>query len=456
MFGWKRKSGSDSSNVAESGSSGVVSTGIVVELANPPARQPVMDAGVRGMLAEQAARNFVASAAIDPVTTAAAVSELPPVRTIRSRGDRDIATVAVETIEASAVGDVLINGAESGEKVPPLPGAPVTSLFGIRALVEVCADRLAQARQAHEESAAVLRKEREAPGGGWFPGEPIDSEETGDLRRSIRWAKTRMLLIMAVLILIEGAVVTGNQIAYLRLPASQSWQGIAIAVVALAMVTVAPFLVGRWLAPWAHHGKLSRGKIAGISILAAFWLTSAISLALVRVSVDRAHAVQAAEERYQVALTNYQRDQLGARPTPVDPNLVFDPTLPIVMWVAILVGMGVLMCVFEMFHNPFRLEELKCRHAVRSLEERMVGLNTQQDAIERSIGVETMLKESAIAMWQEMPELITEGVNNAVDVTFETMATASGDADMTLAIERHRQEVARRNAASQSEDGAGA
>lgn len=457
MFGKKKTAEAGVETVADATTQQRPSTPVEVRLPNPPRRVPAVDLGIQDARADQDARNLLANGSIDSTTVAASTDEFPPQRAIRARAEVDISGLPAERAETEATGDALIARAEQGEFVSPCPHALSPSAKGIEEQLATVTMELAKVEAKHDKTIEVLEGTATSHDGSTRPGELI-APDTDEPEKALKRVVVRAFLMLCALGLVEGLVVTGNQIAYLRLPFKDSWHGVAIAVVAVLLLTYAPHVMGQLVGPMLHGAAVNKRKLISIVTTGLVWLASAIAAALVRVNVDRAAAIRAAEDARDRAV-NAAFDNPQADPNaipPVDPSAVFDPTLPILMWMAFLIGMGVVFAVIEAHTNPVRVEELRYRVRVKHLTEKKIALTAQADAIATSVELQTAAKALALQMWDAQEEIIRAGADHSVLVFEKVLAEVSGDPDMLLALERHRSEVARRAKAASAEAGAGA
>jgi hypothetical protein len=399
-------------------------------------RDPRIPTGTSLEQARQAAEVDIASRAYDAVQVAAGDTQLP------WQDFRDELTVLertqvmLERIQQLFVGRVLLQRAKEGLLIPRTPEVRSSSAAGAEEELEQTDLEIETVGSQQSTAAAVLAGSQVTADGAAWPGTPIGAG-SADPSRARRRETVRTLGIFAVLLLVEGIVVTLNMYEY----QGTTWIGAAaIAISALAVLSFGPFLLGRALAEMRARRRVRVFELMAAVLLAAFWIAVGVSLALVRVSVDQAAAVKRLEDR--------QADQVTAaleagQPVPqfdaIDPQAIFDPTLPTWFWVATLIGFGVVVLAYEFqSHNPVRTEEAELRSSLFELRVRRMHLVQRLASLKESEAVqEEAIRTTEEYYTEEIDAAVARGA--AAKAEYEVvLVDASGDPEMLGAVEaRH-------------------
>lgn len=413
-------------------------TAAVIHLPHPPVVLPRLNDGHSQERARQAAERAVAAAAIDSATVEASTDFLPYEAERAAQAGVELAGLPVERIESEATGVVLLDDARQGRHGVPSPDALTRSVPGLTDEYARAARIRDQARSQNDRDRAVLDGTEKHPDGTLRPGTHIAPDAT-DLVRAMRWATAAAVLPLLLPALVEGAAVTANMRSYLRVDDADLVLPVAIAVIAVGVLTVVPYLVGRALDDVVHGARLHVVHVVGAAVAVVAWVTVGVVLALVRVDVDRAEAIAKAEEQRQSRIQALQGMGTGADVPLVDPDAVFDPTLPTVLWVAVFLGFGALLILWEMtMRNPARVAELRSRRALLAAEDRVLRLADALSGLEGSVAVQAQVNVLALRMWDAQADIVSAACARDVAVHDRALAEASHDPSMPLAIEQHR------------------
>lgn len=412
---------------------------VTAHLPNTPDRIARPSVGEALQRAQQMAERGIQTGAVDAPGVDATTGELPGEAVIRAEAQLSHARVAGEIAESEASGLTIAESARRGAQVPPAAGALTTSVEGLRAEHARATQDIDESAEENRDHRLMLRGEMPAPDGTHRPGNPI-APDARDLRREVRRQTLRDALPVVIPLLVEGGAVTFNMHTYLRADDGNWLLPLVIAVITVGILTFAPYLLGLTLNDVAQGRSLSLVERVVLGVLAGFWITVGVTLALVRVQVDQAEAVRAAEERYRSDVELAQ--QLGTPVEdipPVDPSTVFDPVLPTVFWIAVFLGFGVALIWWERMHrNPIRMQELRSRLRLTEAKDRGLLLAAQLDDVEHSVALQRQINGLATQMWGDEHEVIDATAEVARSVYHETLGEASGDPSMPIAIERHR------------------
>lgn len=408
---------------------------IDVQLPHPPAGEPHRNSGKSQLDAEQAADRDVHSGSVDPENVEAGVGPLGFDTLREAEASLERAIAKQESLEAEATGKALIEGARQGMQSEQPRWALTTSQAGAKAE----ADRVQTARRKAEETNAhdnaVLDGKATYHDGSHRPGERLSPDTT-----HLKWALFRTTIAAWLPLLLPAAVefwiVASNMRSYLRTDDSDLLTPAAIAVTTVMILTVVPFLLGRWLAGARAGRDASTLERVAAVVAAAFWLGVGTTLAIVRVQVDQANAVARANDAYREAVQQAQSlGQSADSVPPVDPATVFNPVLPTVFWIIVLCGLGVALIWFELNHfNPARLTELKSRAVLVEAVDRDVEAIAWVAQLEGAVDLQTAILETSREMWKHEPDAIRQRAARDVQIYRSTLATASGDPRMVLAI----------------------
>lgn len=426
-----------------------------VQLANPP--EPVVRPGAGELeeRAQQLAERGIRSGAVDAPGVDATTGDLPGEAVIDADAGIRHAGIPAERAETEATGLALAFEAEEGRHVEPAAGALTTSVEGLDLELEAAQDELDAARKAWRRLRAVLRGRRRSADGTVRPGEQIAPDaKADDLRRQIRRENVLAAIPLVIPLVVEGAVMTFNMHAYLRADDTNWWAPLGMAVIALGIVTFAPYLLGRAINDLTHGKRLHIAETVALAALAVVWVVAAVALALVRVQVDQQGAVAAAEDRRRAAIDLAQQTggSTGAVP-PVVPGDVFDATLPTVVWIVVFLGFGLVLLWWEATHrNPVRVAEAKARLRVIGAAEPVALLTAKRAEVLRSVTLQRETNALALAMRDAEHGVVDAVAASARAVYHAALGEAAGDPSMPPAIERHKAARAAR-AADATADG---
>lgn len=407
-----------------------------VQLPHPPAGEPHRNSGKSQLDAEQAADRHIHSGAVDPENVEAGVGPLGFDTLREAEANLEQAIAKQESLEAEAAGKALIEGARQGRQSEQPRWALTTSQAG----AEAEADRAQIARRTAEETNAhdnaVLDGKETYRDGSHRPGEQL-SPGTTHLRWAVFRATTASWLPLLLPAAVEFWIVASNMRSYLRTDDSDLLTPATIAVTTVMILTVVPFLLGRWLAGVQAGREASTLERVAAIVAATFWLGVGTSLAIVRVQVDQANAIAKANNDYRDAVQQAQSlGQSADSVPPVDPATVFNPVLPTIFWIIVLCGLGVALIWFELNHfNPARLAELRSRAVLVEAVDRDVEAIAWVAQLEGAVDLQTAMLETSREMWQHEPDAIRQRAARDVQIYRSTLATASGDPRMVLAIE---------------------
>lgn len=412
---------------------------VTTHLPNTPDRIARPGVGEAMQRAQQMAERGIQTGAVDHPGVDATTGELPGESVIRAEAQLSHARVPGEIAETTASGLTIAESARRGAQVTPAKDALTTSVEGLRQEYARATQEVGDAAEEHSDLRLILKGEKPASDGTHRPGDPI-APEARELRREVRRQTIRDALPVVIPLLVEGGAVTFNMHTYLRADDGNWLLPLVIAVITVGILTFAPYLLGLTLNDAAQGRTLSIVERVVLGVLAGFWITVGVTLALVRVQVDQEAAVRTAEERYRSDVELAQ--QLGTPVEdipPVDPSAVFDPVLPTVFWIAVFLGFGVALIWWERMHrNPIRMQELRARLRLVEAKDRALVLGAQLDDVEHSVALQQQINGLAAQMWVDEHEVIDATAEVARSVYHETLGEASGDPSMPLAIERHR------------------
>ncbi len=302
-----------------------------------------------------------------------------------------------------------------------------TSEAGLLTELEKAQEALSQAQRAHDFDVAVLNGETLAKDGTARAGDPLTPGRArqGVLTRVLSRAMIAVALYLALPGLIEGNVVATNVRAYLRVDDADVFGPLVIAASAIIVLTLIPFLLGKRVNKVIHGRKLVLGEQIVYSAAAGFWLVGGVALAMVRVSVDRDSRVR------QVAQDS------GRTVQEIDPSQVFDPTLPTVFWIIVLLGLGVALITLELTDNPAQRGELRTRIALVDQEQKTRAIEEALAEVRGQIALAEHHLATTRAMWKKEFVAITARAERDKQVYRMELCLASGDPNLALALE-HR------------------
>lgn len=414
--------------------------------ATPP-DTPDFPAGRHVLEAQQQAERDIASGALDVSYVEAGEGPLPSQQEIRARAQLRKEGARQQAASAEAIATALLQDAEQGLHTTPPRGmrtsrvrrARSRSLSTARSESEAAAAALADADATHRNTVDVLEGKRATPDGENRAGAPI-APGTRYLLLAIVLALVAEYALLAIPLLIEGSIVAENMHVYFGTDDANPWVPFTIAAVTVLSLTVVPFLVGRQLNHLLHGGHRHILRWIAIGAGLAIWLYAGVTLAQVRVAVDRDAALDRAERRYRQAVEDAQAAGIDPATVPtVVPDEVFDPTLPLLMWFGILLGIGIALMIWEIFrYNPARLEELRARLARSRAEERALVLDDYIGRVEADVAAQRAANEAAATEWElELSRIDAEA--RLCERTYEVaLVQASGSPEMAMAIENRR------------------
>lgn len=400
-----------------------------------PADQPDWAGGRALEEAEQRGRGDVATNAIDAPGVRA--GEQPMLFDTESRlRARHRGLVARQRgANSAAAGHALVAAAERGERTPAPGDGPRTQTGATQELgsAETELDRV---EQAHGVTVAVLDGERAAPDGAMRPGTPIDADPA-HIDRAVVWERVRGVLPLVIPLVIETIVVSANMRELFHVADGNWWLPASVAVIAVISLTLIPHRVGRSLNIAACGGRRPAWVWAVTAVASAFWIGVGVTLAVVRVQVDGRAAVREAEEQYRDDVLNAVSN--GTNPAsipPLDTAAVYDPVLPSVMWIVVLLGIGVALVLFELWaHDPARLDELVARRAVLRARGWVALLSEQVADIAAQVDLQRQVNTQGAVMWQIEQERIAVEYEIALATYSAAAAQAAGTPEMTDALE---------------------
>ncbi|TQJ30692.1 hypothetical protein [Microbacterium sp. SLBN-146] len=422
--------------------------GTVVQLANPPRRRARLDPGQSQLRAQQAAERAISTGALDDAGIEATIGELPYEASRAAQAEVEKAAIASERAEAEAAAATVLEAARRGEHVAPEPHGAAKTAAGLAAEMARTRAHADRARAAHDAASRVLEGTERMPDGTKRPGLPI---APGTERFGWHIVATIVAGVLPVLIplIVEGSAVAGNMRAYLRADDSDWMLPLVIAVISVGILTIVPYLIGITINKVVHGKSLPmwHGIVAGGAAL--MWIAVGVTLAVVRVSVDRAEAIRVAEENRLRSIESAQAlGTASADVPPIDPNAVFEPILPTIFWIAVFVGFGVALVLWEVtFYNPARLQELRTRAVVHAADGRVVDLVDRTALLEGSIELQRVVNMQSLRMWDAEHDAIDAAAAWDVAVHHGELALAAADPAVPLAIERHKATLAARRSA---------
>ena len=309
------------------------------QIANPPLSRPRTDPGASQQRAQQAGEVAIGSGSLDAAAIAAHTDDLPFVVTRAARARTEFAAIAGERAESEMVGVALETAAARGSQVEPKPGTRTNSRAGIAAEAAEAEKELAAEEEALQALQETLAGSRPHVDGTRRPGNRL-ATHARNLRRALLFALLRLAAVVIAPIVIEGYAVTHNMHAYLRADDADWVSPAVIAAITVGILTLAPYVLGVAINDLAH-GAAAHVLVKGLLIaIAVLWVGVGVTLACVRVQVDRAEAIRAAEERRRAAIANAQGLGESIDIPGVDPGAVFDPVLPAIFWIVVFVGFG--------------------------------------------------------------------------------------------------------------------
>ena len=412
---------------------------VTAHLPNTPDRIARPSLGEALQRAQQMAERGIQTGAVDAPGVDATTGELPGEAVIRAEAQLSHSRVPGEIAESGASGLTIAESARRGAQVTPAEGSLTTSVEGLRAEYARATQDVDESEEEHRDLRLMLRGEKTAPDGTHRPGTVL-APDARNLRREVRRQTVRDALPVVIPLLVEGGAVTFNMHTYLRADDGNWLLPLVIAVITVGILTFAPYLLGLTLNDVAQGRTLSLVERVVLGVLAGFWITVGVTLALVRVQVDQEEAVRIAEERRRSDVELAQ--QLGTPVEdipPVDPSTVFNPALPTLFWIAVFLGFGVALIWWERTHrNPIRMQELRARVRLAEAKDRALLLGAQLDDVEHSVALQRQINDLATRMWVDEHEVIDATAEVARSVYHATLGEASGDPSMPIAIERHR------------------
>lgn len=417
------------------------------QIANPPASRPRTDPGASQHRAQQAGEVAIGSDALDAAGIAAHTDDLPFVVTREAQARTELAAIAGERAESEMVGVALETAAARGSQVEPKPGTRTNSRAGIAAETAEAEQKLAAEEEALEVLQETLAGARPHVDGTRRPGNRL-AIHAKNLRRALLLVLLGLAAVVIAPIVIEGYAVTHNMHAYLRADDADWMSPAFIAAITVGILTLAPYVLGVAVNDLAH-GATKHVLVKGLLVaIAVFWVGVGVTLACVRVQVDRAEAIRAAEERRRAAIGNTQGLGESIDIPEVDPGAVFDPVLPTIFWIVVFVGFGMVLIAWEAMHrNPVQVQELRQRILVADLRDRVIALHDQADALAASVIVQREVNRLTLVAWDAEHEVVAAAAAHDTAVYYQTLGEASGDPQVPLAVSQHRSTVAARGAA---------
>jgi hypothetical protein len=408
----------------------VVAAGPEVHLPNPPHGDPARSSGRSQLDAEQQGIRDVATGAVDPESVAAGVGPLGFDLQRDSEGRVESLAALQGAAEATATGHALIARAAQGHgSASPSSAAGLSRVEVGAQLVDARAVSAATAK-THQDSEDVLEGKVTRADGARYPGAPI-APGTQRFASALFRARLIELLPFVLPLLIESVVVYTNMREYLRTDDLDVATPASIAGSTVALITLMPFLIGRGLSRLTHGAPLAAWTRYAMIVGAVFWPAAAVLLAVIRVSIDQANAVAEAEDQ---ARSQFQAD--AAPVAPVDPAAVFDPTVPIIFWIVVFCGLGVMVVLWELLmYNPARIKELQDRRARVEAASRVVELTALEARIDADVALAERALEDSLEMWRLELDAIPARVARDKQVYRTALRNASGDPRMTLALE---------------------
>lgn len=422
--------------------------GLTVQLPNPPKRRARLDPGHSQLRAQQAAERAIATGALDDAGIEATIGDLPYEASRAAQAEAEKAAIASERAEAEAAAATILEAARRGEHLDPEPRAAAKTTAGLAAETARTRAHADRARAAHDAASRVLEGTERMPDGTKRPGLPI---APGTERFGWHIVATIVAGILPVLIplLVEGSAVAGNMRAYLRADDADWMLPLVIAVISVGILTIVPYLVGITVNKVVHDKSLPLWHWLVVGGATLMWIAVGVTLAVIRVSVDRAEAIRVAEENRLRSIESAQAlGTTSADVPPIDPNAVFEPVLPTIFWIAVFLGFGVALVLWEVtFYNPARLHELRTRAVAHAADRQIVALVDHAALLEGSIELQRSVNEHSRQMWDAERDAIDAAAAWDIAVHHEELALASADPAVPLAIEQHKATLAERRSA---------
>lgn len=409
--------------------------GVNLNMGLTPADQPEWAGGRVLEEAEQRGRGDVATDAIDAPGVRA--GEQPMLFDTESRlRARHRGLVARQSAaNSAAAGHALITAAERGERTPA-PGDGPRTKTGATQERDSAQKECERVEQAHQVTVDVLNGERPAPDGAMRPGTPIAADPV-HIDRAVMWERVRDALPLAIPLVIEMIVVSANMRELFHVADGNWWLPASVAVIAVISLTLIPHRVGRSLNIAAHGGHRPAWVWAATAVAAVFWIGVGVTLAIVRVQVDGRAAVREAQEQHRDDVLSAVSN--GADPTSIpslDTAVVYDPVLPSVMWIVVLLGVGVTLMLFELWaYDPARFDELVARRAVLRVRRWVTLLSEQVDDITAQAELQRQVNTEGAVMWKFEQERIAVEYEIALATYAGAAAQAAGTPEMTDALE---------------------
>jgi len=405
-----------------------MSAGHTVYRAQIPAPMPTPDFALLRDRAAQLASRDIASGAVD-VPGLLAGTTAPAAHLLFDEEARLAIVSAMEArLEARLEGIAHVNDAATGLLTPEQDGVG-GSLAAAREEQSIALQDVQETKRLAAKAAEGLV-------------DPIAADRRS-VARILRLDVVRAIAVVAVALGIEGLVVASNMYQFLHLP--DPWVAIAVAVTMLASLTVGPHLAGTQTSILLAHG-LQRGRARAVSFLllglpVAFWLAVGLSLAFARVQVDAENAADRAGS--SLAEGAAQLGLSGAAAGPSGAVVAGVPVLETVLWIAALLGLGVMVfCIEVTFHRPAHLHELRARRAHWSAQDRLIAIDTRIDQLLRQVQLQGSVLELTDLIHAQQPGLILDGAEvRKRDYDLE-LSVASGDPAMRGAIEDRNQRTA--------------
>jgi hypothetical protein len=410
-------------------------SGVGVNLPLTPADQPDWAGGRALEEAEQRGRGDVATDAIDAPGLRAGEQPMLFDTESRLRARHRGLVARQRAANSAAAGHALVAAAQRGQRTRAPGDGPRTQTGATEERNSAKAE-LVRTENAHDTTAAVLDGERPAPDGAMRPGTPIAADPER-IDRAVLWERVRDVLPLAIPLVIETIVVSANMRELFHVDDGNWWLPASIAVIAVISLTLIPYRVGRSLNVAAHGGRRPAWVWAITAVASAFWIGVGVTLAIVRVQVDGRAAVREAEEQHRDDVLNAVSNGIDPDSIPpFDASAVYDPVLPSVMWIVVLLGVGVALVLFELWaHDPARLDELVARRAVLRAR-RWVALLTEQVAdIAAQVELQRQVNTQGALMWQIEQERIAAEHEIALATYAAAAAQTAGTPEMIDALE---------------------
>lgn len=354
-----------------------------------PPHEPWVDTGTRSLVDQQAAGRFVASGAVDVETVLALEGELPGEQEISARAEMEVADVDKRRLDAFRTGLANVFWARRGEltqAVGRFGGSLVyagqrlaDAVEELPQLVERGKQAAAKAEQAVAQAAAAHGEALAALG----RSAPVRATRQSIARIVQRWWWWRLWLPTALAGLVELAATT--ETIYVLMRTDTHLSALPFALVAVFALAGGPLLSGLAFSALRAAGRLGwrTGLPAAAPLL--FWLGSGLGLAAARVSVDQQLAARdAAEAAAQLARGT---EQLGLESAAPVASTAADPALTMLLWSIVLLGMGAVLFVKELFFHEaaeHRLAELVAREELWRAEDELARVEEETEAQRRA------------------------------------------------------------------------